>query len=79
MSSLEAYRHTQERDIERLIRVHEQTNTRLEVINDNLARAVNQITAIKTTQRMTHVFAGTFGAFFGGLVELIAKHLFGHG
>ncbi|MDE1901533.1 MAG: hypothetical protein KGI37_07815 [Alphaproteobacteria bacterium] len=77
VSTLEALQKTQERDLDRLLRAHEQTNTRLETTNISLNRAINKLTEIKTTQRNTHVFAGLIGTMVGGVVEYMGRKITG--
>lgn len=77
VSHLEAYKETQERDIERLIRNGEQTNARLDVTNQSLNRAINKMTEIKTTQRNTHIFAGSLGAILATVAEIFSRKIFG--
>jgi len=64
VSSLEAFKQTQERDIDRLV-------GSLGVTNEKLGAAINVMTEIKTTQRITHVIAGFGGTALGGALQWI--------
>lgn len=68
VSKLEAFRETQERDIDRLLGA-------LAVTNDKLDSATTEMTKIRTTQRNTHVLAGMIGTAFGGLIEIMSKKM----
>lgn len=70
VSKLEAFYETQQRDINRLI-------TTLEVTNRQLAKAINALTAIRTTQRNAHAFSAILGTFVGGFLDIAFKKLSG--
>ena len=77
VSKLEAFRQTQERDIDRLVDENRATRKELAKTNENLAVAVNKMTEIRTTQRNTHVFVGSLGAVLATAAEFAGRKLFG--
>lgn len=74
---MEAFRQTQERDIDRLVDENRLTRAELSRTNENLAVAVNKMTEIRTTQRNTHIFVGSLGAILATFTEFAGRKLFG--